>query len=316
MQCNKLKTITNPVTPAYLLVPELSLLEVLPKHIRSRFSAALAQLHHQLAEAVSWQQVATNCAISPYHFHRQFSKLFNETPGQYLSRLRLQHAVSALLQDNHQSVTDIALRCGYSSSQALGKVLKRDIGLSATAIRAMAQHATPAETALLLAKLAHPSASPSALTATPPSLEQQLAQTMPTELRWYPKRGYQNLPHSNPDWDNLWLEHQDKTLHLLVCTPINELNLPWSNMTAQVGDWQCDEARHDHSTEAGYYLCCEVLVVSDSGYLAALEALFWQATQQKLCINRKGQLIEMVRQLPSSREQGVVFSFQLPIVME
>jgi len=312
MQCSMIK----PVVPPYLLVPELSLLEALPKHIRSRFSAALVLMHQQLAEAWPWQQVATRCAISPYHFHRQFSKLFNETPGQYLNRLRLQHAVSALLQDNHQSVIDIALRCGYSSSQALGKVLKRDIGLSATAIRAMAQHATPAETALLLAKLAHPGASLSQFTAMPPSLEQQLAQTMPTELRWYPKRGYKNLPHSNPDWDNLWLEHQDKTLRLLVCTPINELHLPWNDMTAQVGDWQCDEALYDHYTEAGYYLCCEVLVVSDSGYIAAIEALFWHAAQQKLCINQKGQLIEMVRQLPPGADQGVVFSFQLPVSIE
>ena len=53
-------------------------------------------------------------------------------------------------------------------------------------------------------------------------------------------------------------------------------------MTAQVGDWQCDEARHDHSTEAGYYLCCEVLVVSDSGYLAGCIEAAEQAVGQLL----------------------------------
>ncbi|RVU35373.1 AraC family transcriptional regulator [Rheinheimera riviphila] len=301
----------------YRLVPEWALLQALPKHIHSRFSAALVLLHHELPEALSWRQIAIKCAISPYHFHRQFSELFHETPGRYLSRLRLQQAVSALLLDNHQSVTDIALHCGYSSSQALGKVLKRETGLSASDIRAMAQHATPAETALLLAKLAHPGAAPLPLAAIQKSLslEQQLAQTMPTELRWYPKRGYRNLPDSSPDWDHLCRQHAEKTLRLVVCTPIRELNLPWNDIAAKVGDWQCDEVLHDHYIDAGYFLCCEVQVVSDSGYSAALEALFWQVEQHQFNINPARQLIEMVRQLPCDRDQGVVFSLQLPVLM-
>lgn len=309
---------TEPLKLPYLLVPEWALLEALPKHVHSRFSAALALLHLHLPEALSWRQIAIRCAISPYHFHRQFSELFNETPGRYLSRLRLQHAVSALLQGNQQSVTDIALHCGYSSSQALGKVLKRETGLSATAIRAMAQQGTPAETALLLAKLAHPGAAPLQLAAIekPLSLEQHLAQSMPTELRWYPVRGYRNLPDSGPDWDHLCQQHAEKTMRLVVCTAIRELNLPWNDITAKVGDWQCDEALHDHYIDAGYFLCCEVQVVSDTGYSAALEALFWQVEQQQLNINPKGQLIEMVRELPAGSYESVVFSFQLPILID
>jgi AraC-like DNA-binding protein len=79
--------------PAFQLVPEVALLKSLPEHLQKRFTQALTMMHEEWADRRSWEEIATESAISPYHFHRQFSELFNETPGQYLARIRLHPAV-------------------------------------------------------------------------------------------------------------------------------------------------------------------------------------------------------------------------------
>ncbi|GAK84292.1 transcriptional regulator AraC family [Vibrio ponticus] len=113
-------------------------------------------MHKELAEQSTWQQVAEQSSISRYHFHRQFSELFNETPGQYLSRVRLQIALNLLLNDAPWSVMEIAHYCGFSSSQALGKALKRELGVTAKQVRKMAMNVRPMKQLLLFPRLLIP----------------------------------------------------------------------------------------------------------------------------------------------------------------
>ena len=140
----------------YVLVPEMALLEPLPAHHKKRFEMALFMMHNSLADSLSWEQIAQESAISPYHFHRQFSQLFGETPGQYLGRVRLQYAVSLLSSETPLKITDIAHECGYSSSQAMAKVLKRELGMTAKSLHQFVVSGTSADMAELLNKLSHP----------------------------------------------------------------------------------------------------------------------------------------------------------------
>lgn len=303
--CCRLITMSEYDKPPYCLVPETALLEPLPKHLRVRFLTALELMRNHLQDALSWEIIATRSAISPFHFHRQFSKLFLETPGQYLSRIRLQNAVSYLLQNDKYSVTDIAVRCGYSSSQALGKVLQRELAMTARQIRTLATSGTAAETAHLLNKIAHP--------GVKQPLESLLAQTLPTELVWYARRGYKAINVPNLDWDYIFNCYGSKTLRMLVTTPISDISLPWTDIDASLGDWQCAIDRCDHFIAEGYYLCCDVHVVSDAGYIAALEGLFQQVKKQHLTLDTNGHLVEQVRRLMPTRGEGVIFSLQIPV---
>ncbi|PAU39949.1 AraC family transcriptional regulator [Vibrio coralliilyticus] len=292
--------------PAFKLVPEIALLEPLPEHLRKRFAHALKLMHDELAEHRSWEQIATESAISPYHFHRQFSELFHETPGQYLSRLRLQVAVNLLLNDEPWSVMEIAHYCGFSSSQALGKALKRELGVTAKQIRKMGYESTPRETADFIAKLAHPGAQQ--------SIENELAKSMPTELIWYPQRGMKKIALEDPDWDSVIEIYGKKTVNLLGATPINQLEKVWDQIETFIGDWQVDEALYDFVIPEGYYLCAEVYLISDVAYSAALEALFEIVDEQKLEIDGSAFLIEMVRDIELTLTGGATFSFQIPII--
>jgi len=50
------------------------------------------------------------------------------TPNDYLLRLRIRKA-SELLSDSETSITDIAFRTGFSSSQNFSKVFKKYTGM-------------------------------------------------------------------------------------------------------------------------------------------------------------------------------------------
>lgn len=296
----------EPKTLPFKLVPEIALLDPLPENLRKRFTHALTLMHEEFGDQRSWQQIATESAISPYHFHRQFSELFNETPGQYLSRLRLQIAVNLLLNDEPWSVTDIAQYCSYSSSQALGKALKRELGVTAKQIRVMGYESTPSETAEFIAQLAHP--------ADQGSIEEEMAKSLPTELIWYPKRGMKKLTLEDPDWDTVMEIYGEKSVRLMGATPISQLENSWEDIDTFIGDWQVDEIQYDFSVPEGHYLCAEVYLVSDVAYSAALESLFNIAKQKSLEIDEESYLVELVRGIDLSFSEGATFSFQIPII--
>jgi len=288
----------------HILVPEITLLQPLSEHFQSRFAKALRLMHQHLNQEMSWEKIAIESAISPYHFHRQFKQLFNETPGQYHGRVRLQHATNLLLLSQPMNITAIALQCGFSSSQALAKALKRQLGLTAKAIQKMAKYGTPNETSQLLDRLAHPQQEQ--------SFEHKLAEQMPTELIWYGSRSYKQLQLPDNDWDYLLERFNDQVVDLMTITPIAQLDKPWDQINIAVGDWRCNLSSHDQVIAKGNYLCAEVLVATSTAYLTALKSLLTLAKQKGLKINYSGQLIESI--LDADDAYGVVFSFQLPLL--
>ena len=295
----------NSTKEPYRLVPEVALLEPLPEHLKKRFETALLMMHEDLDDALSWEQVAEKSAISPFHFHRQFTQLFNETPGRYLSRIRLQFAVSMLFDSPSKKVTEIAMLAGYSSSQALAKALKRELGMTAKAIRELSNSGTVEETTQMLAKLAHP--------AEGDALEYQLADELPCELVWYPQRALIERHVPNVEWDAMLEFLGEDITKTLSLTPISELDKQWKEMAYIVGEWADDAVSADKFVAEGYYLCCDVNLVSDVGYAAAIDGLFQHAENMGYELDEMGFFIEIVREIDSELTGGMTFGFQIPI---
>ena len=82
------------------------------------------------SEALTLENLADVACLSRYHFSRVFSHYCQETPIEFLSRLRLEQAVSNLMLDSGMSVTSIALEAGFSSSQAFSNAFSRRFGIS------------------------------------------------------------------------------------------------------------------------------------------------------------------------------------------
>ncbi|CAM3495906.1 HTH-type transcriptional activator RhaS [Vibrio aerogenes CECT 7868] len=286
----------------YILVPEFALLSSLPAHQVKRFETALALMHSESGQQLCWEQIAEQSAISPYHFHRQFTQVFHETPGQYLSRVRLQRAVSLLLSSPGQKITEVAFATGYSSSQALAKVIKRELGLTARAVRQLAKTGTPDETAALLSRLSHPAGSDSS--------EYQMAYDLPCERIWYPARHIRKQHRPDFDWDEIIQNWQPSCRKLCCVTPIADLERPWQEMRYTAGVIQESGISSDITLPEGDYFCALVCLTSDVAYIAAIESLFEQAASYGYKIDEGGCLIEQVIEVEPGELGRVTFMFQ------
>ena len=67
--------------------------------------------------------------LSPFHFHRVFQALLGETPGDFVKRLRLERALGMMAHARPESLTSIALACGFASSSDFSRAFRQRFGV-------------------------------------------------------------------------------------------------------------------------------------------------------------------------------------------
>jgi len=101
-----------------------------------RLEKALALMCAKAAteQRASLDEMAQAAALSKYHFHRVYSLIFGETCKQTQLRLQLLNA-GQLLASSGFSAEQAAWKGGFSSAQALSKVLQNKLNTNATLLR-------------------------------------------------------------------------------------------------------------------------------------------------------------------------------------
>lgn len=89
-------------------------LRLSPWQLRIAEETMLDRLDQRLPIAA----VAARCGVSVVHFSRAFRRTTSETPHRWLMRRRLERACT-LLADTDDSISDIALSCGFSDQSHL-----------------------------------------------------------------------------------------------------------------------------------------------------------------------------------------------------
>lgn len=102
-----------------------------PDTLSPAITAALALLATDLSMPLTVEQVAQSVGLSVPRLVERFLGEVGETPGEWRTRRRLQAAQRALREDN-ATVTEIAFRFGFASSQYFATAFKRQFGLSPT----------------------------------------------------------------------------------------------------------------------------------------------------------------------------------------
>jgi AraC-like DNA-binding protein len=96
----------------------------------------LAELPGRLDEWWTLDAMAAECGLRRSRFVHYCRRLTNASPLEYLLRLRLRAACDALSDRPDLRVTDIALGCGFHSSQYFATVFRRELGCSPSQYRA------------------------------------------------------------------------------------------------------------------------------------------------------------------------------------
>jgi AraC family transcriptional regulator len=88
-----------------------------------RIDRVIDYIRENLDRSVKLEELAKVACFSEFHFHRIFSAVSGETVNTFTNRLRLEKA-ARLLRYSDQSVTDIALECGFSSSATFSRAFR------------------------------------------------------------------------------------------------------------------------------------------------------------------------------------------------
>ncbi len=103
-------------------------------HVR-QLRRAKDAMDRDWAEPLDLDAVAAHAGYSRYHFVRAFKAVYGQTPGQYLSRRRIERA-EELLRSANLSVTEICTLVGFTSLGTFSARFKKQTGLSPSEYRA------------------------------------------------------------------------------------------------------------------------------------------------------------------------------------
>jgi AraC family L-rhamnose operon regulatory protein RhaS len=96
----------------------------------------LSDLRELLNEDWTLEAMARECGVCTTHFVHYCRQITNRSPVQYLNDLRLQRAREILLEQPDMPIVDLAMICGFATSQYFASCFKRRYGLTPTALRA------------------------------------------------------------------------------------------------------------------------------------------------------------------------------------
>lgn len=96
-----------------------------------RINLVIRHVRENLKDDLSLDVLARVAGFSPFHFHRLFKSITDETINDMVVRLRLERAVSLLRATPKLSVTEAAFECGFKSVSVFSRLFKKQYGLNA-----------------------------------------------------------------------------------------------------------------------------------------------------------------------------------------
>ncbi len=99
---------------------------------KARIQRAVDHVEKNAADRISLAILAEVSCFSPYHFHRIFRAFVGETPGGFVNRIRLEKAASRLITYPSEPISEIASKCGFTSSPAFSRAFRDYFGCSAS----------------------------------------------------------------------------------------------------------------------------------------------------------------------------------------
>ena len=92
---------------------------------QARIERVIDYIQDHLDEPLDLNHLAEIACFSPYHFHRVYRAVMQETVAETVRRLRLHRACGDLIA-NQLSIGDVASRAGYGSVEAFTRAFRKD----------------------------------------------------------------------------------------------------------------------------------------------------------------------------------------------
>ena len=106
---------------------------------RQRLATVIDYMHDNINSSLDVNTLADVAFMSPYHFHRIYRELMQETVNSTVRRLRLQNAAIRLIRTD-QSIKTIAEEVSYGSVEAFTRAFTRQFSISPGEYRDRKKH--------------------------------------------------------------------------------------------------------------------------------------------------------------------------------
>lgn len=101
---------------------------------RNRINRVFEFIDKNLDADLSLNKVAEVAFFSPFHFHRVFKFVTNETLNQYVTRQRIEKSALDLLHKNI-TATEVARKYGFADNSSFSRTFKKYFGVSPTVFK-------------------------------------------------------------------------------------------------------------------------------------------------------------------------------------
>lgn len=102
----------------------------------SRINKTLDYIDSNIENPMTLGELASVANFSKYHFNRIFHSIVGETPFQFIQRVRIERAAMLMLTNRKMTVSEVALRCGFTDLSVFSRNFKASFGVSPTRYRA------------------------------------------------------------------------------------------------------------------------------------------------------------------------------------
>ncbi|MBN9383015.1 MAG: helix-turn-helix domain-containing protein [Chitinophagaceae bacterium] len=106
-----------------------AIFQVQKNHGDEMVSQAQTFIEENLSEKISFEELASKLATSRRNFDRRFTKATGNTPVEYLQRVKVEVAKSAL-EKGRKTIFEVMSEVGYSDDKAFREVFKKITGVS------------------------------------------------------------------------------------------------------------------------------------------------------------------------------------------
>lgn len=101
-----------------------------------RINRTIDYIESNIENPMTLEELATVANFSKFHFSRLFQSIVGETPFQFILRVRLEKAATFILNNNNESISEIAYKCGFSDISIFSRNFKNYFHVSASQYRA------------------------------------------------------------------------------------------------------------------------------------------------------------------------------------
>ena len=92
-------------------------------------------IDENLDQELNLETIANIGFYSPFHLHRIFKAITNETINEYITRKRIEKTASILLHKREITISQLSLQYGFNSNSSFTRTFKKFYGISPTEFR-------------------------------------------------------------------------------------------------------------------------------------------------------------------------------------